>query len=458
MFLIIWITPCYLFSQNPNNIQEPHVLPPTPDAAALGKYGNYPVGLNTGIPDISVPIYTIKTKKLELPISVSYHASGIRVNEFASWVGLGWALNAGGAVIRSAIGEPDDLSGLLNRYDVKDSLDLSSGNYWDYMRSVADNSYDTESDYYFYNFPGHSGKFVYPQNSSNAFLIPQSPISVQLKNDRYIIKDESGVTYKFLCPETSYTIPNGPEQSAEIYISSYYLSEIESADGYDHIYFTYDTDNSYAENNMEFTQAIGKQCDEVAQLQTLNESGSMNICRTITPVRLREIHFSTGKVVFTKDTIRSDAPKTRLEEIKIYSKNSDGTFSLLKSFSFGEDYFDSGTGVSTERYRLMLTDIVEKDTNGQDVKKYSFSYNYDANNKLPARNSYAQDWWGYYNGQDGNSNLIAQDTITYYGVFFNFGGANRQPDSVKMQACVLEKIIYPTGGYKIGRASCRERV
>src|ERR1700759_3620789 len=75
----------------------------SPNAASLGKYGDIPVSYNTGIPDINIPIYTIKSSQLQLPISLSYHAGGIKVQEQASWVGAGWALNAGGVITRTVI-------------------------------------------------------------------------------------------------------------------------------------------------------------------------------------------------------------------------------------------------------------------------------------------------------------------------------------------------------------------
>lgn len=80
-----------LFSQT---IEEPVIVKPSPEAAALGKYGEIPVTLQTGTPNISIPIYEIKGKKLSLPISLSYHGSGFKVSEVSSCVGLGWTLNA----------------------------------------------------------------------------------------------------------------------------------------------------------------------------------------------------------------------------------------------------------------------------------------------------------------------------------------------------------------------------
>ena len=57
---------------------------------------------------ISIPIYTVQEGPLSLPIGLSYHASGIKVAEMASWVGSGWSLNAGGIISRTVQGIPDD--------------------------------------------------------------------------------------------------------------------------------------------------------------------------------------------------------------------------------------------------------------------------------------------------------------------------------------------------------------
>ena len=82
-------------------------IPPSPQAAALARYAEYPVSHTTGIPDITIPIYEIKLGDFILPISISYHASGARPDEIPTCVGLGWTLNAGGAITRTIIGGPD---------------------------------------------------------------------------------------------------------------------------------------------------------------------------------------------------------------------------------------------------------------------------------------------------------------------------------------------------------------
>ena len=63
---------------SPENVQIT-----SPTAASLVKVADVPVNLHTGIPNISIPIYTVEEGPLQLPISLSYHAGGLKVSEQA---------------------------------------------------------------------------------------------------------------------------------------------------------------------------------------------------------------------------------------------------------------------------------------------------------------------------------------------------------------------------------------
>src|SRR5258708_14817746 len=89
----------------------PQPVPTSPNVASLGKFGDYPVSYFTGLPDISIPLFEVKSGSLSIPITLSYHASGIKPTDVAGWVGLGWALSAGGQVSRSVHGKPDEAAG-----------------------------------------------------------------------------------------------------------------------------------------------------------------------------------------------------------------------------------------------------------------------------------------------------------------------------------------------------------
>jgi hypothetical protein len=86
----------------------PRPVPQSPNVASLGQYGTYQVNLYTGLPDISIPLFEATSGSLKAPITLSYHAAGIRYTDQASWVGLGWSLSAGGQISRNTIGKPDE--------------------------------------------------------------------------------------------------------------------------------------------------------------------------------------------------------------------------------------------------------------------------------------------------------------------------------------------------------------
>ena len=99
--------------------QIPVTIPASPEIAGLMKFIECPVDHSTGIPDITIPIYTVRIGGISLPINLSYHASGIKVNDIASTVGLGWVLNSGGFITQQVIGEPDGESKKLRLTNLK---------------------------------------------------------------------------------------------------------------------------------------------------------------------------------------------------------------------------------------------------------------------------------------------------------------------------------------------------
>jgi hypothetical protein len=75
LILLVWFYTGLISAQD--NLELREYFPPSPTAQEFIKYGEYPVGMHTGVPNISVPLYNIDVKDIQLPISMSYHASGI---------------------------------------------------------------------------------------------------------------------------------------------------------------------------------------------------------------------------------------------------------------------------------------------------------------------------------------------------------------------------------------------
>ncbi|MGY4538146.1 hypothetical protein ACVW0P_002566 [Mucilaginibacter sp. UYNi724] len=169
---IAFATLCY------GQIPKSPVTVKSPNVAALGLYGEVPVSNFTGIPQIEVPLYTLKEKEITLPISLSYHASGFRPDQHPGWVGNGWSLQAGGVVTRTVQHLPDD-DGEYYYVDNKgigfawrggilsDPAQWSSANFLkDNICSANPTNYvlDFEPDVFNFNFPGLSGKFFMDHN------------------------------------------------------------------------------------------------------------------------------------------------------------------------------------------------------------------------------------------------------------------------------------------------------
>lgn len=94
-------------SQTDSNTLLPLSLPLNPEATNVFKFHQNPINKYTGVPDINIPIYELKTKGFNLPISINYHSGGIKVNEEASWVGLGWNLSADAQINQNVLGLDD---------------------------------------------------------------------------------------------------------------------------------------------------------------------------------------------------------------------------------------------------------------------------------------------------------------------------------------------------------------
>ena len=103
----------FVFLQN-HVIKADDIIPMSPNASSLAMYADYPVSYYTGIPEINIPLYEINVDGFKLPISLSYHSNGILYNQEASWVGLGWTLNTGGAISRTIRDADDFMFGSSN--------------------------------------------------------------------------------------------------------------------------------------------------------------------------------------------------------------------------------------------------------------------------------------------------------------------------------------------------------
>ena len=480
----------------------------SPTAASLGKYGDFPVSYNTGLPQISIPIYTVKAGSLSLPISLSYHASGLKVQEQASWVGAGWALNAGGCITRTVVGAADD----RGEYGVNNCLNghysdtgynsylfvqhpgpgAAYDGYWTDDQNFQWGVKDGEPDLYFFNFGGYNGKFYFNDDRTPIF-VPEEDFKVQvdLNNNGsgsvgfqgFIVTTPDGVKYYFgmtgndntsvqpIEISVPATFANGPTNSNTA-VSSWFLNKIVSADGTDSINFTY-TPEQFSEYGLSMFPM-----SSLSGAGLYPSIGGYGLIKTfIKGVRLTGINFPNGQITFSPSassrsdldgynpTVFTDQPNTvngnnlypsySLGSIQVSNANG---FCQKDSFYFG--YFHdgvntlngllsgySGYNIQSDTYRLRLDSVKETSCDGTvSVPPYKFSYYSEL---VPRKLSFGLDHWGFYNGVTTNQCLIPtySQTAGANVPIVTFQGANRDASWPAMRGGALNQIIYPTGGY-----------
>ncbi len=460
------IIPFLMFNLYFYGQELPKILPSNPEAASIGKFGDIPVGTFTGVPDISIPIVELSGKSISVPISLQYHASGIRVNEIASRVGLGWKLNAGGSITRSVRGIPDDyVTGYLNPEvtvsEFLSSTDVQKANWITNFSS----EYDFESDIYYYNVPDHNGKFFFIPKENQKYEIithPKDDVKIEYftegtKITRWVITAANGTKYylgeskdnmrQARDLSTSYSTKGSnwpdPPQALEDYVTSWHLMDIEAVD-------QSLTSFAYSFSNITFYNVSGQQ-KEIPKLA----GTSSNPVRTSYAFNKDKVHRLTsitnnrGSVLLNYNHARVDLKQDfALTSItlKDFNNKTIDNYTLAYGYFTSTKFHNSNFGDLDQRRKRLYLQKVNQTLNNTDNKVYSFQY--DTSQILPDRFSFSQDFWGYYNGRD---NGLFYPQIEWNAgvnnVYTTIAGADRKVYENYAKACLLKKISYPTGGY-----------
>jgi YD repeat-containing protein len=458
LLIIATFISIYLKSQDLDKFHE--VIPPSPTVAALMKFTDIPVSYNTGIPNITVPIWTMKGKQLNLPISLSYHASGIKVNQMASWVGLGWALNAGGSIARIKKGNFDEHPQEGYWKTIENYNGSRSGDNFN-ETWIDDNKFelllkglDTEPDIFSFNFMGYSGHFVIDADftgaptEQNVHTIPYMDLKITpiINDDRisgFEIVSPDGTIYRFGgILATEYTQVYYTLSADDGYNSAWHLTEVVSPNK-ERLVLEYSNDNFDSHGSYSFSQytILGS-----GDMHWWVNNGFEPEVKTSSSMQ----HGLTKKLnkitLFSREdnlieSVEFGADKDRLDLANCLKLNritiSDANNNLLKSFAFDYSYFHSG-GPESRNYRLRLDSLIEEGQNNKKLPPYLFDYYLD---DLPPINSLEQDLYGFYNAQS-NPHLVP-------GGFFDeryLSGANREPNPAVVSNALLKEITYPTGG------------
>ena len=282
--LLIGGVPIYAIGNKAQTSPTIQILQPSSEAQSLGSFAEVPVDLYTGRTNINIPLFTITHNDIEVPVSLSYHGGGIKVDDECGIVGLGWTLNASGVVSRIVRGMPDELyqQGFVAGYNrLNDFRCIGSNNQFhefinkmkvrtndpdptgiatrptedeavllrwmaEYGKLYDEGHFDTAPDNFTFSVQGLYGAFINGKTSNKQ---ANMGCSITQFTDSFNIKDANGLIYKFKDIERQY-YPykvatdlwlqnwNTLEQQKFLYNSAWWLSSIQSPAG-DFVTFEY---------------------------------------------------------------------------------------------------------------------------------------------------------------------------------------------------------------------------
>lgn len=260
----------------------------SPSAAALGEYGEVPVSPFTGVPKIEIPLAEIEVGHHKLPISLSYHAGGVRPEQHPGWVGLGWTLKAGGCisrVIKDSIDEYHVPTSRPNQHTTKapgyyySRILFNYDNWNDFNHHFAFfHNADTlrykdyEPDEFSFNFLDYHGKFFLLPSGEwgvqcdkplkvhfiDVFINPYGELLHSDVNTNYMgysdafggfeIIAEDGTKYTFggSWESIEFCVPFFSQKNCEPRATSWYLTKIDYTDGRK-VNLTYERDGFVAQ-------------------------------------------------------------------------------------------------------------------------------------------------------------------------------------------------------------------
>ncbi len=413
-----------------------NVFPVSPEAGKLGTYGDIPMNLSAGQMNFEVPIWEFDLNGYTWPVKLSYHYTGLILEEDPSICGLGWTLIGGGVVTRQVRGLPDEhpdgyatKTALLNQYFNNNSMAYV------HAEKIIKGEIDSEPDKFIVSLPGINFSFKIKKSGTDVY-IPEylskhnykvdifwnksiiTPGEISIRSwDKFVVTDDKGIKYTF--QELEFNKDDTRSSSVftdgfEAYISSWQLSRVDFPNkkyiefGYsDDLYTKY---NFYASGYLNTTQVMCQ--GQATSFNGYNEGVSET-----------QIHRKLLNSIITTNGILLAPIKE-----KLYTGISiiDGGGSL-RSLNYE---------LKHEHNRNLLTEIKR---NGE--KYYSFDYHNkslipdfikDKNTK-----PYAQDEWGYYNGR--SSQYAVNVPYSKYSA-----DKNAYFNSVVCGA--LRKITYPTRG------------
>jgi YD repeat-containing protein len=409
---------------------------PSANANFLGK--NHPANTNaevdlyTGSLELSVPVCALASKMLTIPVSVDYSdGRGIQVQEYASQVGLGWQLNAGGSITRVVRGYPDEQpNGYLGNATAPAGVIGSGGQWGKVVANEATNTStwtsaqfialtgitssslsvptaDGEPDLYYVQTPFFSFQFTFDQygnavfsdNSGHQVITTNFDNSSNYTSSSFEVIDDQGNQYYFgTNPMAVETTTTGLFGTGCTFPTTWYLTQIVAFNAQDNIQFNY---TSLDSGNATYHYLSSTTYDASGHSNTLNTPEEYIIKQRL----VSSIVSPLGEIDFSYSTGRSDnynASQLNSLVLKAYNPETSSNSTVLQTYTLYHSYFGSPS-TDSNTLRLRLDSIaVTGNTTATSIPLTLAAFKYNQTYPLPSRKSLtAVDYWGYNSDTTG---------------------------------------------------------
>lgn len=411
---------------------------------------NTNVDLYTGKLQTSLPLYTLTSSDIQIPISLSYTGGGgIRPSDFNTLVGLGWSLNAGGSISRTVRGLPDDAT---NGYIGNSSTSLTTNNVGALVVATFNNPtnvcsnfnnvnnskknnalLDGEPDVFYIQTPFFSARFTMDQNgvpvfqNSSGLTVTHSLYknSANSSNTGMVVTDDQGNQYYFgadsLSREQTSTMFFG---KAYRFVSTWYLNKIILFNSKDVVTFNYTSGTSYSVKSDVLSKDYETGFSNTSTVPPTSPTGQFSgvdarpaSFSTVTydpPKYLSSIITKLGEADFTYtangNASLNGANPWALTGITIKQMNPIPNAANITIKTFALNYTDVESGINiysppvpgevlVAQYRRLLSGItVAGNTTATSTPLTLFNLKYNQSSAMPDR-GLAQncDYWGFAN-------------------------------------------------------------
>ncbi|WP_375447199.1 DUF6443 domain-containing protein [uncultured Fibrella sp.] len=426
----------------------PSIVPPSPNAATMGRYGDLPVNLSNGLPNPNLTLFTDTDKDINWTVGMAYNYPGFIPSAEAGPLGHGWTLVGGGTITRVIRGFEDEKNqgqgGQQGYYYSRTQIGALLNNNGRVICSSCPPGFligtlDGQPDLFSFQAGPLSGQFFIGEDgqfhivSDHKLKIEwtlchtSSPINGMLEDNimGFQITAEDGTVYYFgmaSCFQRPLTNIELVYNGSDWLINAWHLTRIVSPQA-GQINFTYSNHcipNTFGVINPRFTQSRRS-----ARLVPTGTVGDVQYEESITTGEHAENHLTHIRAInWTLAIATIDSLSMRLvRRLSVWAKTSSTDSTLRRSIHFGYGDYDR---------TALLTSVVQ-----QAGSRTDSLYRFDYWAKRPASvdgTTFGLDHWNYFNGQTTNTTLIPQL------------GANRNPDLTSTRLGALSRIRYPTGG------------